>query len=104
MRYPILIGGLLMFTLNVFSQSGNISRLEVNEFSQGTSGNKEFIELLVVGQKDCIDTTMSVVHWIIDDQNGWFAQGAGSGISGGHYRFKDTSTWQHVPVGAIILI
>ncbi|TDH21252.1 gliding motility-associated C-terminal domain-containing protein [Segetibacter sp. 3557_3] len=104
MRYQILLAGLLMLATNVLSQMGNRSRLEVNEFSQGTSGNKEYIELIVVGPKDCIDTTMNIAHWIVDDQNGWFAQGAGAAISGGHYRFRDTVIWHNVPIGAMIVI
>lgn len=78
-------------------------KLIVNEFSQGSGGNKEFIELLVVGTRNCNDTAMDLRLWIFDDHNGWYG-GAGTGIAAGHFRFKDDPNWASVPYGSIILI
>jgi gliding motility-associated-like protein len=77
--------------------------LIVNELSQGTNGSKEFVELLVVGTRTCTDSTADLRNWIFDDHNGWYA-GAGSGIAAGHYRFSNSTNWEKVPYGSIILI
>ena len=77
--------------------------LIVNELSQGTNGSKEFVELLVVGTRTCMDSTADLRNWIFDDHNGWYA-GAGSGIAAGHYRFSNSTNWEKVPYGSIILI
>ena len=75
--------------------------LIVNEFSQGNSGNREYIELLVVGNRTCTDSTADLRGWIFDDQNGWY--GTTNGTQG-HYRFKDDPNWASVPFGSIILV
>jgi gliding motility-associated-like protein len=85
----------LSFTAKVQAQ------LVVNEFSQGASGNKEYIELVVNGQRTCNDTCADIRGWMFDDNNGWYGTTA---ISPGCYRFKSDANWSCVPYGAIIVI
>ncbi len=84
--------------------------LYVNEISNGTSGSKEFIEL-VVDAGAC--GTMDLRGYIIDDNNGAndaTCQGfssstsTGMGIARGHYMFDSIPAWQNIPNGSIILI
>ncbi len=74
----------------------------VNEFSQGISGTKEFVECLVTGTPG---TTVDLRGWVFDDNNGIFSGGAGSGtgIAAGHVRFTNSCTWEKVPVGSVIV-
>lgn len=101
----------LSFTLTIFLtllQTLSFAQLEnglfVNEFSNGTSGAKEFVELMVV-TANC-EPALDIRHWIVDDNNGDFSGGpsSGEGIAAGHMRFKSVSQWQNVPRGAIIVI
>jgi gliding motility-associated-like protein len=78
-------------------------QLILNEFSQGSSGNKEYMEFVVTGTKTCTDSTADLRGWIVDDQNGWYG-GLGTGISPGHFRFAITANWQKIPFGSIILL
>lgn len=73
----------------------------VNEFSQGASGNKEYIELVVKGTRTCNDSCADIRGWIFDDNNGWYGTTA---ISPGCYRFKNEANWSCVPYGSIIVI
>ena len=82
----------------------------VNEYSNGDSGTREFMEFLVIGDP-C--TTVDLRGWIFDDNNGLndatcegFTVDANlaSGIAAGHNRFKYISEWSAVPVGSIILV
>lgn len=77
------------------------AQLVVNEFSQGASGNKEYIELVVFGQRSCNDSCADIRGWMFDDNNGWYGTTA---ISPGCYRFKDDPNWSCVPYGSIIVI
>jgi hypothetical protein len=78
-------------------------RLIVNEFSQGNAGNREFMELLVVGTPA---TTVDLSGVIVDDNNGDFSGGpvASTGIAQGYVSFEDHCTWEKVPVGSVITI
>lgn len=77
------------------------AQLLINEYSQGASGNKEYIEFVVYGQGSCIDTCADLRSWIIDDNNGWYGTSA---ISPGCFRFKNDPNWACVPYGSIIVI
>jgi gliding motility-associated-like protein len=77
------------------------AQLVVNEFSQGASGNKEYIELVVNGQRTCNDSCADIRGWMFDDNNGWHGTTA---ISPGCYRFKNDANWSCVPFGAIIVV
>ena len=76
----------------------------INEFSNGSNGTKEYIELLVVNQGgDCGE--LDLRGFILDDNNGEFShQINGVGITPGHIRFTNSSIWEQVPIGSIILI
>lgn len=89
-----------LLSLPIFSQTGLI----INEVSQGPSGTKEYIELVVVAPSGtCF---VDIRNWIVDDNNGDFSGGpaSGSGIAGGHVRFTNDAQWQNVPTGSIIVI
>jgi gliding motility-associated-like protein len=77
------------------------AQLLVNEFSQGLSGSKEYIEFVVKGQRLCNDSCTDIRGWIFDDNNGWYGAGASSI---GFYRFKDDPAWAFVPYGSIIVV
>jgi hypothetical protein len=78
----------------------------VNEISQGSSGTKEFVELLVVGSGTQTTGTVDLRDWIIDDNNGAFklSDGTAPGIASGHGRFAPNDTMAAVPIGALIVI
>ncbi len=80
------------------------AQLVINELSNGSSGAREYVELLVVGTPSCTNSCVDLRGWILDDNNGTFGAGAGTGIAQGHMRFANDATWQCVPIGTIILI
>lgn len=71
----------------------------INEVSQGESGNKEYIELLVVGSEKC--SVVDLRSWIVDDNNGDFGTG---GISRGYLKFTDDVLWSRIMSGTIIVL
>lgn len=77
------------------------AQLAINEVSQGTSGNKEYVEFVVVGTHTCSDTAADLRGWIFDDNGGWYGTSA---ISAGCYRFPAIANWAAVPYGSIILV
>lgn len=89
--------------------SSTASGLIVNEYSNGDSGNKEYMEFLVIGDP-C--TTVDIRNWIFDDNNGvddatcegFSIEDCGAGIAPGHARFRNTTRWSAVPVGSLILV
>ena len=91
---------------------GQDEGLVVHEISNGSSGTKEFIELLVVGCPGESSTNtkdpkkLDLRGWIIDDNNGDFSNGASvsEGISDGHIRLSTSAVWASVPVGSVIVI
>ena len=92
------------FAFCLYSQS-----LVINEVSQGPSGNKEYVEFLVIpgsGPYQCSNYCLDLRGWIIDDNNGYFTGGGGSGIgiAAGAVRFSSNSFWQCIPIGTLILI
>lgn len=96
---------LILFLIFVsFSAQAQFRGLIVNEFSQGDSQDKEYIEFLVVGNRTCSDSTADLRNWIFDDNSGWYGAGAGFGIASGHYRFANIDNWSKVPFGSIILV
>ncbi len=91
------------FTHVSFSQTG----LMINEISQGQSGVKEYIEFVAFGSTSCAANanTIDLRGFIIDDNNGYFATGGGTGIASGAVRFSSSnSLWQAVPTGTIIVV
>lgn len=89
---------LLSFT--TFSQ-----QLFINEVSQGT-GAKEYVEFIVVGSPTCQTPVqcMDLRGIVIDDNNGEFAAGSGTGIATGAVRFANISFWSCIPQGTLILV
>ena len=93
----------ILFILTILlSLSSTVrAQLVINEVSQGTSGNQEYIELVVIGTKTCTDSCADLRGWIVDDNNGWYGTTA---ISAGCYRFVNNSNWSCVPYGSIIVL
>lgn len=102
------------FSINDFTFSGSVyanntvpsiikTGVIINEFSQGESGSRDYIETLVIGNP-C--TNLDIRGWIIDDNNGVFSGGpsSGVGIATGYLRFSNNALWSSIPVGTIILI
>lgn len=80
-------------------------QLVINEVSQGASGTKEYVELLVTGVPDCSGIpTVDLRGWYIDDNNGAHATGSGTGIATGCIRFTADPLWNAVPIGTLIVI
>ncbi len=106
MRSILRIGVLLcLFFLQFFALFGQT--LIMNEVSQGTTGNMEYVEFVVVDTTvsyNCLSgtpPTIDIRGWIFDDNSGY--HGAG-GVAGGCIRFAFHPTWAAVPLGTIILL
>jgi len=100
-----------LLLISVFSLSiSQAQSLRINEVSQGASGSKEYVELVVTGptltncssQPACLDLR----GWILDDNNGYFSNGVltGTGLAAGAIRFSNDAFWQCINPGTIILI
>ncbi len=96
----------LLLSLLFFSFfASKAQQLIINEFSQGANGAQEYIELVVVGQRNCAgDSCADIRGWIIDDNNGWYGAASAQGIAPGHIRFSNDANWSCVPYGSIILL
>jgi len=97
--------GVFSFLISYFAFNQS---LIINEVSQGPSGSKEYVELLVIPTsttQNC-ETCMDLRGWIIDDNNGYFSNGVtnGTGIAAGAVRFSNNPMWSCVPFGTLIVI
>jgi hypothetical protein len=84
---------LITIFLSVYTNI-NAQGIIVNETSNGTSGSKEFVELLVVGSTSNPTTPVDLNGWVFDDNNGEFEASTGTGVAPGHYRFVGTSPFR----------
>ena len=98
--YVKLLGLLLL------SFATSAQQLYINEISQGTSGAKEYVEFLVVGNATCQTPvpTIDLRGVVIDDNNGLFATGSGTGIAAGAVRFANNVFWSAIPQGTLIVV
>lgn len=95
---------LMSLLIGTFLQS-NAQSLIINEVSQGPAGAQEYVELLVIGEMTCEGVPCVDLRGIVlDDNNGLFAPGTGTGIANGCVRFADNSLWDCVPIGTLITI
>lgn len=96
----VVAGFILGFTFQSYSQ-----QLIINEVSQG-SGSEEYVELLVIGTPSCQTPTpcMDLRGVVLDDNNGYFASGSGTGIAAGAVRFSNNAFWSCIPQGTLIVI
>lgn len=86
----ILLGVVVVFA--AFHQKVLGAGLIVNEASNGTSGAKEFYELMVVGDASSPTGAVNAHNWIIDDNNGdWEGVISGVGIAPGYARLDALS-------------
>ena len=92
----------LVFCICLIARNG-FAQVAINEFSNGTTGAEEYVELVVTGTPACGACT-DISGWIVDDNNGYFEPGHGSGIASGHMRFANVPQWQCINIGSIILI
>lgn len=93
-----------IFVLFFLSRTQFAQQLVINEVSQGPTGAKEYVELLVVGTPTCnAIPCMDLRNYIIDDNNGNHATGAGVGIAAGCVRLQNIPFWQCIPYGTIIV-
>ncbi|WP_343603909.1 gliding motility-associated C-terminal domain-containing protein [Fluviicola sp.] len=99
-----LFGVLVSFFI-VFSSRSYSQQLIINEVSQGT-GSAEYVELLVIGTPSCQTPTpcMDLRGIVLDDNNGYFAAGSGTGIAQGAIRFANNTFWSCIPQGTMIVI
>ncbi len=96
---------LLLSLLLLFSKKWNAQQLIINEVSQGT-GSSEYVEFVVIGTPTCVTPvpSLDLRKVIIDDNNGYFATGSGTGIAGGAVRFANIPFWQNISQGTYIVI
>jgi gliding motility-associated-like protein len=80
--------------------------LIINEISQGPSGAKEYVELVVNGTATCQPPVpcFDLRGLVFDDNNGYFSTGSGAGIATGAMRFANIPFWSCIPQGTIIVI
>ena len=78
----------------------NAQGIIVNEFSNGTSGDKEFVELLVIGSSTDPNSPVDLAGWIVDDN----ANNFGNNIGTANGYFTLGSCLNSVPPGVIIVI
>jgi gliding motility-associated-like protein len=80
-------------------------QLIINEVSQG-SGTEEYVELLVIGNSSCQTPVpcLDLRGYVLDDNNGYFASGSGTGIAAGAIRFANNAFWSCIPQGTLIVI
>jgi len=82
-------------------------KLVINEVSNGSAGEKEYIEFLVTGPVTpaCqAPSTLDLRNWIFDDNNGYLGSGSNKGIAQGAFRFKNIAFWSAIPVGTLIVV
>ena len=96
----VLVSFLYLISFQSYSQ-----QLIINELSQG-SGSAEYVELIVIGSPTCQTPVpcMDLRGMVLDDNNGYFATGSGSGIAPGALRFANTAFWSCIPQGTLIVI
>ncbi len=96
----VVAGFILFFSFQSYSQ-----QLIINEVSQG-NGSQEYVELLVVGTPSCQTPTpcIDLRGIVLDDNNGYFATGSGTGIASGAVRFANNSFWSCIPQGTLIVV
>ena len=100
-----LVKRILFFAMAYSFVSGIYAQLIINEVSQGYTGNQEYVELIVVGTPTC--TTIPCLDlrgYYIDDNNGNYATGGGTGIAQGCVRLSNAALWSCIPVGTLIVI
>lgn len=97
--------GLAFFLMLYFSIPVLSQQLIINEVSQG-QGAAEYVEFVVIGEHTC-QTPVPCIDLrkvIIDDNNGYFAPGSGTGIAAGAVRFSNSAFWSCIPQGTFIVI
>lgn len=99
MRLLLILLGFSFISAEVTAQ------LVINEISQGT-GTKEYVELVVTGNATCTTPVpcIDLRNIVLDDNNGYFASGSGTGIAQGAIRLSGDNFWSCIPQGTLIVI
>lgn len=106
----VLIFSLFLIPNSTFTRAENTAPtifigpggIIINEFSNGPSGSKEWVELLVVGDPTNPSANVDLAGWIFDDNNGDFEGSTGTGVATGYLSFD--ATYNSITPGTIILI
>ncbi len=78
-------------------------KLVINEISQG-SGYQEYVEMVVSGSQNCQQSNcLDLRGYILDDNNGDFAAGTGTGIAKGAIKLTG-NFWSCIPIGTVITV
>ncbi len=95
---------ILLSFFSLFVHYSN-AQLVINEISQG-SGSQEWVEFIVMGERACIAPleTWDLRGIVIDDNNGYFNSGTGTGIAAGAVQFALIPFWSAIPTGTTIVI
>jgi Secretion system C-terminal sorting domain len=93
----VLCGFVLFSSILKIEAQGAI----INEFSNGTTGSQEYIELLTIGSTAAPTTPVDLRGWMFDDNNGQFGS---AGVASGHFRISATCTnLSAIPVGSLVV-
>ena len=101
----ITSGTFLLLLLGSLQMANAQTGLIMNEATNGTTGVREYFEMVVVGDGSICNVDLR--GWIFDDNNGDFSCGprSSAGIAPGHARFAASDpTWSAVPLGATIIV
>ncbi|MFM2135355.1 MAG: hypothetical protein RL021_755 [Bacteroidota bacterium] len=105
MRYLKSVFFLFFFLL--CEGTGRAQTLIMNEVSNGSTGNQEYVEFVVVSNTvtyDCnspVPPCIDIRGWIFDDNSGYHGN---DGIALGAVRFSQDPIWSCVPLGTIIVL
>ncbi|MCE2711230.1 MAG: hypothetical protein LW688_01680 [Cryomorphaceae bacterium] len=97
----------LIVVSSAFSGRYISQTLIINEVSNGSAGNQEYVEFVVVSNSaiyDCGTTVppcIDIRGWIFDDNSGYHGTG---GVAPGAVRFSQDPLWACVPLGTIIVL
>ncbi|MEP3211417.1 MAG: gliding motility-associated C-terminal domain-containing protein [Maribacter sp.] len=100
----MLVCALFLITgiLSIQSANAQEAGIIVNEASNGPSGNKDWVELLVVGDPLNPTNPVDLTGWFFDDNNGDFEGTSSTGITGGAIVLS--SAFNSVSPGSLIVI
>ncbi len=101
----MFVSKLIRLTFVFISFTSFSQQLLINEISQGSAA-KEYVEFVVAGSPTCLSNVpcLDLRGVVIDDNNGYFAAGSGTGIATGAVRFADDVFWSCIPQGTLILV
>lgn len=103
----VIFSSIFVVSTFFFHSHTSAQTLMINEVSQGDSGNREYVEFVVVDNTipyNCGNTAppcIDIRGWIFDDNSGYHGTG---GVASGAVRFSMNDLWACVPLGTIIVV